>query len=265
MFDNAPLDVVPVRDLVTSRYSDLWKHSVIGCWRGSIVNGMYSPDSIDDVDAFLVVIPDEEYYFGLKEFGSRGTVEIKEGKYDIVVYEMRKFIRMLEQGNPNVLSTLWTRSEYHFLQTTALETLAENRGLFVGKHVYRSFCGYAYSQLKRLKTGAYTDKSYQCTKRREMFQHLGFDAKAGAHLVRLLRLGVEFLQTGSMSVYRPDAAELLQIKCGEWSLTRIESEANRLFARAKEAYEKSPLSENVDSDKISQLCAMIIRNELNSR
>lgn len=260
-------DVVALGNVVANKNYDLWRHSVIGCWRGSIANGMHNPapDSIDDIDALLVVIPDEEYYFGLKEFGSRGTVEIKEGRFDILAYEMRKFVRLLEQGNPNVLSTLWTLPEHHFIETQAMDELLVNRQLFVGKHVFYPLMGYAHDQISKMVKVAYTDKAYQCSKRRLLFQQFGFDCKKSAHALRLLRMGIEFLQTGEMTVYRPDAEELLQIKHGEWSLSRIEAEANKLFAEAGDAFNASTLPESVDHDKISRLCTQIIHDELAAR
>ncbi len=38
-------------------------------------------------------MPSREYYLGLTEYGSRGTVEIKQGAWDIVIYEVRKMVR----------------------------------------------------------------------------------------------------------------------------------------------------------------------------
>ncbi len=45
----------------------------------------------------------------------------------------------------------------------------------------------------------------------------GYDTKHLMHLVRLLRMGNEILTEGKLLVLRPDAAELLAIRDGEWS------------------------------------------------
>jgi hypothetical protein len=128
--------------------------------------------------------------------------------------------------------------------------------------MYYPLMGFAKAQLKRMVTCAYTDQAFQYKKRREQFRDLGFDPKAGAHLIRLLRCGIEYLKTGEMTVYRPDAEEILQIKHGEWSLARIEAEANKLFSEIEDAFKASTLPENVDHDKISRLCTKIIHDEL---
>ena len=51
----------------------------------------------------------------------------------------------------------------------------------------------------------------------------GYDTKHGAHLVRLLRMGREIVETGSVHVWRGDrdADELLAIRAGAWSYDRL--------------------------------------------
>jgi hypothetical protein len=64
-------------------------------------------------------------------------------------------------------------------------------------------------------------------KRRELVRRVGYDAKNAAHLIRLLRMGIEFLTEGTLHVKRADAAELLEIKRGAWPLEEVKSEAER--------------------------------------
>jgi len=64
---------------------------------------------------------------------------------------------------------------------------------------------------RRVYSGGYMGK-----KRRELVRRVGYDAKNAAHLIRLLRMGIEFLTEGTLYVERPDAAELLDIKRGVW-------------------------------------------------
>jgi len=123
-------------------------------YRGSIAHGTYvpssDPNSIDDKDVIGIYIPPIDYYYGLKEFGSRGTKEIKEGEWDIVLFELTKAVRLLEKGNPNMLSILWLEPNHYIHISPLGKLLLENRSLFVGKHVYYSFVGYAHGQLHRM-------------------------------------------------------------------------------------------------------------------
>lgn len=58
-------------------------------------------------------------------------------------------------------------------------------------------------------------------KRSALEEQFGYDTKHAMHLVRLLRMGAEVLQTGELNVFRPDAAELLSIRNGAWSYDKI--------------------------------------------
>lgn len=61
-------------------------------YRGSVAHNMYVPKNdpkhIDDIDLIGFVFGSVENYLGLKEWGSRGTQEVKDGPYDVVLYEM---------------------------------------------------------------------------------------------------------------------------------------------------------------------------------
>lgn len=234
------------------------------CWRGSIAHGMYvpntDPDSIDDKDVMGLCVPPADHYFGLKSFGSKGTREIKHGEWDIVVYEFRKGIRMLRQGNPNVLSMLWLPENGYIHLTDVGRELIERRYLFTGKHVYHSFVGYAHGQLHRMTHTA--GQGYMGAKRKALVAKFGYDTKNAAHLVRLLRMGIEFLTDGQLRVLREDAQELLAIKRGEWPIERVLAEADRLFEIAREAHVRSPLPAQVDNDKIDALCVDLLSKTL---
>lgn len=254
------------KDLVQT-HPGLGEWAILVGYRGSIAHGMYTPksnpNSIDDKDAMAICVPPNDYYYGLKEFGSRGTQEIKRDEWDIVVYEIRKMMSMLAQGNPNVLTMLWLDQQYYLYINDAGHLLIDNRELFVGRHVYKPFTGYAYGQLHRMTHNAY--EGYMGEKRKQLVDKFGYDTKNAAHLIRLLRMGIEFLRDGELCVTRPDATQLLEIKHGEWSLEQVKAEADRLFKVAEEAYLHSPLPLKPDLDKINDLCIDIINTELTNR
>ena len=78
--------------------------------------------------------------------------------------------------------------------------------------MYYTFLGYAISQMKKMSGGSYM--GYMGTKRKQLFDKFGYDPKNAAHMIRLLRMGNEFLRTGELVTYRPDREELIEIKCG---------------------------------------------------
>ncbi len=64
----------------------------------------------------------------------------------------------------------------------------------------------------------------------------GYDTKHGMHLLRLMRMCVEILETGKVLVRRPDFEELLRIRAGEWSYDRLIEEAERLERKCDDLY-----------------------------
>lgn len=243
--------------------SSLADRPEIGSWsallafRGSIAHGTYvpsnDPDSYDDKDLIGIAIPPIDYYVGLKEFGSRGTVEIKEGDLDIVVYEHRKTLRLLSKGNPNVLSMLWLPQERYLHKTDSGRVLLDSRQLFSTKTAYPAFRGYAKGQLnkmfKRRLPGIYG------AKRKELLDRYGYDVKQASHLIRILRQGIEFMDTGKMTVDRSDidADELITVKNGEMSLPWVEKESRRLDDELECAGRRSTLPEQVDRSRVNAL------------
>ncbi len=255
------------RDLIRDR-PGIGEWCILHGWRGSVAHGMYeppeNPNSIDDKDTMAICVPPLPYYFGLSEFGSRGTQEIKRGEWDIVVYEARKALRMLAQGNPNILSLLWLPENGYLLRSPAGEILLDNRDAFVGRHVYASFCGYAKGQLHKMTHGAH--EGYMGEKRKEIVARFGYDTKNAAHLIRLLRVGIEFLREGYLRVDRGglDATELLDIKHGAWTLEQVQDEAASLFRRAEEAHDRSTLPQCPDRGRINALCVAIVEGSHSS-
>jgi predicted nucleotidyltransferase len=245
---------------VLARDKGLTDWCILHGYRGSIAHGMYEPsnqpNSTDDKDTMAFCVPPISCYFGLEEYGSRGTREIKHHEWDIVVYEARKALTLLRQGNPNILSTLWLEPNLYIVVTDAGRLLLDNRDLFVGRHVYKPFVGYATQQLYKMEHGAF--KGYMGEKRKALVEKHGYDTKNAAHLIRLLRMGIEFLRDGELNVQRHDAAELLAIKHGEWSLERIKAEAERLFKRAEDVYDRSTLPVKPDREKVNQLCIEVV-------
>lgn len=309
---------IQLKGLSREQVSNLLPEGLISlCWRGSVAHGMYvpknDPDSIDDKDIIGVYIGPLEHYFG---FGRKEVYEQWEGEWDCVFYELKKFIGMLLNCNPNVLSLLWLKPNGIIYESSLGERLREHRHIFVTKQAYHSFSGYAHAQFKKMISfnqeaqalmeqleqqltsfginpdssddghalrgldgqpfvGATTEMmevvkrfrgerrryysgGYMGKKRRELVRRVGYDAKNAAHLIRLLRMGIEFLIEGTLHVERADAVELLDIKRGDWPLEKVKAEAERLFQLAQEAYVRSPLPPEPDRSRAERLSVEMI-------
>lgn len=225
---------------------------------GSISHGTYrpntDPDSSDDKDIQGICIASESTYFGLQNFEQK---IVQKDEWDSCVYEIRKFFRLLLNQNPNVLCLLWLNPEHYLLRSPAGDLILQNRNLFVSKQAHKSFNGYAYAQLQRMQHGVFDGRLG--ARRKAIYDKLGYDGKCAAHLIRLLRMGIEFLTEGELHVLRPDAPQLVSIKRGEWTLDQVKAEAARLFALADEAYIRSPLPNHPDAIRAEALLIKIIR------
>lgn len=243
--------------------------AIINAYRGSIVHGTYTGTkdihSTDDKDVMGVCVPPRSYYLGFDThgLGKKGVKEIFRGQWDIVCYEARKAIGLLEKGNPNMLMLLWLRENDYMKVTAAGQLLLSHRSLFNGKHVYKSFTGYARGQMHRMTHGVH--EGYMGAKRKELFNRYGYDVKNASHLVRLLRMAVEYLSMGELNVFREDASELIDIKRGRWSLAEVEAEADRLFDLADKALIASDLPKRPDHKLISGLCQDVIETAWQER
>jgi len=97
-------------------------------------------------------------------------------------------------------------------------------------------------------------QGYMGERRKALVERYGFDTKNAAHLIRLMRMCVEFLRTGRMQVYRThDADHIRAIKAGRVPLDAIKAEAEALFVEARAARDASPLPEEPDLVRADEL------------
>jgi hypothetical protein len=105
--------------------------------------------------------------------------------------------------------------------------------------------------------------SYMGAKRKALVRRFQYDVKNAAHLIRLLRMGSEFLATGRLKVFREDDAEELKlIKRGGWTLEQVKTEAQRLFDGIEAARARSPLPAEPDAAAAGALLMQLHRGIL---
>jgi predicted nucleotidyltransferase len=113
---------------------------------GSHAYGTSLPTS--DIDIRGVAIAPKEYYHGLTQ-----VFKIAEQKEpDLVIFEVKKFLKLASESNPNVLELLYTEPEDHLWVTPLGEKLLDSREIFLSRRIKHTFSGYAISQLRRINT-----------------------------------------------------------------------------------------------------------------
>ena len=98
-------------------------------------------------------------------------------------------------------------------------------------------------------------------KRADLEAKFGYDTKHAMHLVRLMRMGVEYLKEGTLHVDRIgiDAEELKEIRNGSWSFEQLEEYAKSQDKLFDDLYKKSTLQKSPDRESIHELCVEIVR------
>jgi predicted nucleotidyltransferase len=148
---------------------DLASGTVFLTLSGSHAYGMATPTS--DHDYKGIVIPPMSSYIGfIDKFEHSVDLEVYK-KYpvgllkddprvegadptvapDMQVMEITKFVRLALHNNPSVIETLFTDEAEVLVCDPVLKPLVDNRDKMLSKQAKARFCGYAVSQLNRIK------------------------------------------------------------------------------------------------------------------
>jgi predicted nucleotidyltransferase len=120
-----------------------------------------------------------------------------------------------------------------------------------------------YSNAKRHWDSYQKWKKGRNKKRAELELKFGYDTKHAGHLVRLMRMGKEILETGKVVVFRPDREELLAIRNGAWTYDQVEEYAEKMQEEIASVCETSSLPDKPDRAFLDKLCAEIISEYVN--
>ncbi len=229
-------------------------------FRGSLTHNTHDPStqSFDDIDAIGWFSNPLAKYLGV--YSGKDTKEIKINQYDIVLYETRKFLKLCSQGNPNVISMLFVKPEHHISYDKFGKELLTNRDMFKTQLVARALLGYAGDQFRRAKNStiiAPAHRGYAGDKRKKSIAEFGYDTKYCGHLIRLLRMCKEYLETGELNVYREnDGEELYYIKKGRVPYEPIVLLADNLFQNCQHLIKAGALDqfpERPDMEFVNEL------------
>jgi predicted nucleotidyltransferase len=275
-------------------------------YSGSIAYGLNTPES--DIDIRGITIPPLEFYLGLQSF------EQQEISPDTVIYALRKFIRLANNCNPNIIEMLFVDKKDILFINKYGKLLRENRNLFLSTKARFTFGGYAFAQLKKIKghrkwitnpqikpekkhffkrkiaileDGSkkpymkFSETEYDLAMKKyhqyiewkknrnpdraKLEDKYGYDCKHAMHLIRLLRMGCEILEKGTVIVKRPDRGDLLAIRNGKLSYGELIKQAEDYQNKLDELYKVSPLPKNPNSKEIEKLLIDITEEFLYGR
>lgn len=237
-------------------------NTIILAYAGSTAYGTTTEDS--DTDFRGVCIPPEQYYYGLENFESYHSPEGADT--DTVVYSLQKFAQLAIQNNPNVLEILFTNHEHFEILHPYGEALIKIRHQFLSKQFFQRTNGYARGQFHEMvQNGGKPNHGQGNPKRMAMRELHGYDVKAGSHLIRLVSEGIEVLETGNLTVYRPERELLTDIKLGKYTFDQVMEMYKELDTKLLLAYEKSELPEKPDYHKINNFIIELTKDFLENK
>jgi uncharacterized protein len=228
---------------------------------GSFAYGVSSDTS--DLDVYAFCIPDREILFP-NEYGwihgfeenphnfeqfQKHHISLDEKVYDVTIYNISKYFRLVANGNPNMIDSLFVPERCITYQNEIGKLVRKNRHIFLSKKCWHTFKGYAYAQLNKMRT----KKPDPNSKRYKLYQKYGFDVKFAYHLVRLLNEVEQIMIEGDIDLER-NREQLKAIRRGEWGtigefvhyFTTKEIELEKVYINSK-------LRHSVDYESIRQL------------
>jgi predicted nucleotidyltransferase len=267
MQTNRVLELREITAKTGFEYTDSMIHLFIG---GSEAHGA-KLQGTDDLDLYGIYIPPPSKALGISESYPNEREEMvvekpehfvwsSSGQYerngpddvDFSAYSLRKWAGMAAKGNATALHFLFT-SNLAYKPSMWEKHIRPNAHLFISSHSGFHFQAFAEAQLKRLNGDAGAGKHGH---RPELNEKYGYDTKSAMHIFRLLGEGIELMNTGKITLPRPDKDWLIAIRKGELgSLSQVKLYAEEGFQKLDAARRASSLPMDVDRPAISKLVA----------
>jgi predicted nucleotidyltransferase len=224
---------------------------ILLCEVGSTSHGVALAGT-DDRDEMGILMEPPEYVIGLKQFEQKITrtkpqgVRSEHGDLDQVVYSLRKFCRLALSGNPSILALFY--APIISSQELGLQ-LREASDWFAARSAGKAFLGYMTQQRQRLLG----ERGQMNVKRPELVEQHGYDTKYAMHMLRLGFQGVEFLETGWLTMPMPEPIRdyLISVRKGEVDLNEALTRAGMLESRVQDLLDESPLPERPNYARVN--------------
>lgn len=210
---------------------------------GSGVHGI-AIEGTDDHDEMGAFIEPPEYLLGVKryreDFIARTQPEGARsgpGDTDLVMYGLRKYLRLAMKGNPTALLPLYAPASDLIVATDLGHDLRRHRDWFLSAEAVERFLGYMHSQHERMLGRG---RRGRVPNRPELVEAHGWDVKYGSHALRLAYQGYEIATTGHLTLpLEPTVrARVLSVKRGEVPRDEVSHEITRLEEHVRDVLER---------------------------
>ena len=236
--------------------------TILRCVVGSSAHGLHLDDGLEDRDemgiciepmdvAMGVAAPFEQYiYRSAAEREGRRDAPSVGGDLDLVVYSLRKFVRLALGGSPTVLMVLYAPDVVRIDSRGSM--LRELTPAFASRVAGKKFLGYLSSQRQRML--GERGKSGHGRPRDELVSKFGYDTKFAMHMLRLGYQGIEYLQTGrlTMPIAEPERSYLFDVRTGKYDMQHVLRRAGELERELTDLLDSSPLPPEPNTDMVDE-------------
>lgn len=137
------------------KHAEIEQRTILLALTGSRGYGLATETS--DYDYRGVFVATQPYYLGFStiEQQDKGWLGRQNSQFpylseDTCIYELKKFIKLSADNNPNILELLWFNDYLHLTEVGAI--LQQHRQMFLSKRVKNTYSGYGYAQIKKLES-----------------------------------------------------------------------------------------------------------------
>lgn len=235
---------------------------------GSTVHGTNVEDGVEDLDLMGVCIESERRVLGFQEFEQfiyrsaakregKDNARSRAGDVDMVIYSLRKYLRLALKGNPTILTLLFTKKNLiSSIEGISLQGLASK---LVSKKAGAAYLGYMQAQRQRLLG----ERGGRHGSRPELTNQFGYDSKYAAHVLRLGYQGIELMETGRLTLPMPEVQrrDVLAIRRGEITFDTCMSQLGSIERELKDSIETSSLRAEPDRESVEKWMIWIYKEE----
>jgi uncharacterized protein len=136
------------------KYQEIEDRTLLIALTGSRGYGLATESS--DYDYRGVFIATKPYYLGFDQIEQRDSGWQENSQkfpylaQDTCLYELKKFLKLSADNNPNILELLWFKDYVHL--TEVGKVLQQHKEMFLSKKVKHTYSGYGYAQLRKLES-----------------------------------------------------------------------------------------------------------------
>jgi uncharacterized protein len=214
--------------------------------------------STDDHDEMGVYIEPPEYVLGIEKHREdyvwrtqpEGT-RSGHNDTDLVLYSLRKYLRLAIKGNPTVMLPLFAPEKSLVVVTPLGEELRSLRASLLSQQAVERLLGYMHSQHERMLG----QSKRSVPNRPELIEKYGWDVKYGSHALRLAYQGFEIASAGTLTLPLPhqQRERVLSVKRGEVPRDEVSAEIGSLEAEVRSLLDegRTPLPDAADFRRIT--------------